>query len=111
VEKLSIPFIPETRFKAKYTRLPRGSKWESWAAMGVYVDTRFTVPKEEDRASSGEPKEEARECLAIGESTMTCPFYVFHLVKWQLDKSHTENNKKLQTFFAARHTTDATLLP
>jgi len=102
VEELSIPFIPKTTFKAKFTRLPRGSKWESWAAMGVNVITSCII----NEGEVGQ-EEELTNCQAIEETIMTCPFYIYPLVKWQMSKSHVENNFKLQRYFDSLKTSSS----
>jgi hypothetical protein len=101
VERLSIPLIPNTRFKTKFTRLPKGSRWQSWAAFGIYVDNSLVIQDEEvteNRQGEGEPS----RCKATEDATLTCPFYLYPLVKWQFNKSHVENHMKLKQYFASQ---------
>ena len=61
--------------------------------MGVYVDNTFTVEgKVED--------EQGDNCQTTEEATLTCPFFVYPIVKWQLERSHAKNHVKLQRYFA-----------
>lgn len=106
-EKMSVPLIPSIHFKTRFTLLEEGSRWESWAPFGIYVDSNLTVTtsisKKQRDGLPNEQHEEAPTCQAVEVAVLSCPSFLYPYVRWQFDKSHEKNLSSIKQFIENNH--------
>lgn len=98
-ENVGLSCLPRTQFRIRWHSTESGARWQSWAALGVYVENSWTVRSiysfdhstEEDAHSPS-----SKICLVDEHAILQCSVFIYPFVKRSFDKAHIKLHQSMK---------------
>lgn len=98
-ENVGLSCFPRTRFRIRWNSTESGARYQSWAALGVYVENSFSVRSIYSFDNSAEVDENlpsSKVCVVDEYAVLQCPIFIYPFVKRSFNKAHTKLHHNIQ---------------